>query len=806
MGRMWSVFCSKKLDQIEVRKGIDQTFTNRIFFFATDGNEFQKSTGTPKESQGVSSRSAWTVEGLLNWIRPTWENKHQPALKLYARTELAVSRNMSTVVLNNSQIRQKRDLYWPRNAPEGQCMTDGGGRMSQSLALKITQKLGLSYLPCAFQGRLGGAKGLWVIDISDLGTEDWIEVYGEQLKWVRNGNIDDRDYNDPAHRTFEVVKYSGPHGPSSLNLQLLPILVNGALDKLAMRDTISGLLRDSLVKKMKEERAAMDDAQVFRKWIRDSSNPVADRVKNGVVPYKAAMPVALGEKINMFLDAGFEPLKLDYLQTLARQAYEQHCKDLEDKMHIPVERSTYAFMAPDWTETLEEGEVFFHPSECFVDELSLSAGLPLQGDILVARLPAHFPSDIQKVKAVVRTELMGLKDVVVFSTKGSCLADKLSGGDYDGDQAWICWEPTLVGNFKNSKVPDQPNLVEEGLIIKDSTTFESLVRNEKDPTQKFLNYSLEFALEQRMVGICTTYKEKWTYTHKTIKSRDAVRLSKLLSDLVDQAKQGYKFTEKEFEAFKGKLADSSFRMPIYMTKAGGNKVISGDGETHIIDHLTYVAHETIQKSLEEFHNSFPQIQNKVDEDLTAFHKHVMEEAAVSDEWLPIMKKLMSDLEEAKERWRVNNDHKCEDDKPEFGPILEGSYDHYLNIQPDQDTPLTKVLLGPWIGHADFTQWALLRASTLVASYYSRGYKLPKFVWWMAGKQLCHLKSLRNGGAVTIAPHMYAMLRPDNTFVKLRSSEAAMELALGELEEEDELAAGSGVDVMMLTSTMNGSSF
>ena len=43
--------------------------------------------------------------------------------------------------------------------------------------------------------------------------------------------------------------------------------------------------------------------------------------------------------------------------------------------------------------------------------------------------------DQQKVHAVVNPKLSRLKDVIVFSTKGSTpLADILSGGDYDGDK------------------------------------------------------------------------------------------------------------------------------------------------------------------------------------------------------------------------------------------------------------------------------------------------------------------------------------------------------------------------------------
>jgi len=319
-------------------------------------------------------------------------------------------------------------------------MTDGGGRLSPSLAMKIAQKLGLSYLPSGFQARLGNCKGFWVVDIQDSGNEDWIEVYSEQEKWVRKGTLDDPDYKDPAHRIFEVNKFPGPLKSADLNQQLLPILMYGAPNVNKMRDDISELLKATLTKQIEEQRMAMNDQLSFRNWLRDSNSGLVDRAKHGIVPYKASLPLMNNERLNMLVDAGFDPLKLNYPQELSRQVYERNCTDIEAKMNIRVDRSTYAFMAPDWTETLEEGEIYLNPSESanFGDELSFFTGLPLEGEMLVARIPAHFASDIQKVTAVRRNvdKLMGLRDVVVFSTRGACLADKLSGGDYDGDQAW----------------------------------------------------------------------------------------------------------------------------------------------------------------------------------------------------------------------------------------------------------------------------------------------------------------------------------------------------------------------------------
>jgi hypothetical protein len=54
-------------------------------------------------------------------------------------------------------------------------------------------------------------------------------------------------------------------------------------------------------------------------------------------------------------------------------------------------------------------------------------------DVLVARSPVMQPSDVRKIKAVLKPELLPMKDVIVFPSRGPIsLASVLSGGDYDG--------------------------------------------------------------------------------------------------------------------------------------------------------------------------------------------------------------------------------------------------------------------------------------------------------------------------------------------------------------------------------------
>jgi hypothetical protein len=639
-------------------------------------------------------------------------------------------------------------------------MTDGAGRLSSALALRIVHILGLSHLPSGFQGRIGDAKGLWSIDPRYHGEEEWIEIYDSQRKWKRSGKLDDLDFKDPAHRTFEVNKCSGKLKPADLNLQLLPILDDRANSKPAMYKAIAQLVKDDLGERIESQRLAMENPLSFRKWVREANPRLGDRVKHGAVPFVAAMPDSMEEKLNMFVDAGFDPLKLKYLNDLSKKYYDQKCEELKKQLHITVPRSTYAFMVPDFAGVLEVDEIFIHISESFVDELSPLSGCPFQGmDVLVARSPAHYASDIQRVRAVVKEELLGLKDVVVFPTKGNrSLADKLSGGDYDGDLAWICWEPSIVTKFVNANVPHIPDLVKEGFISKDRTTYEELVNGEADPTTTFLSRSFEFNLENSMLGICTSFKENLCYTQQRIDSKEAVYLSTLLSNLVDHAKQGYIFTEVEWNSFRKALIKQIPRQPLY--KSG----ILDEKSTYIIDRLKFVANSTVEKILTNFHRmtSKPEYW---DSDLVTYYDWAQKEGLVHPEWLGILKNLKMELGKVGAEWnRLVLQEGGKTDEP-FASAATKCYERFQAIQPDGNTPLTRTLIEEWHQNPGMSRWALLRASCAFAMYSKKS-----FVWWMAGIQLCHIKSIKMGGVISMVPQMYAMLKPDNTFVKLRLSE------------------------------------
>lgn len=80
---------------------------------------------------------------------------------------VGLSRNIPTVVVERYQNERLQIIY--KNDIEvvhedaghlkREVMTDGAGRISQSLARKIIESLKLDHMPSGFQGRFGNAKG-----------------------------------------------------------------------------------------------------------------------------------------------------------------------------------------------------------------------------------------------------------------------------------------------------------------------------------------------------------------------------------------------------------------------------------------------------------------------------------------------------------------------------------------------------------------------------------------------------------------------------------------------------------------------
>jgi hypothetical protein len=692
-------------------------------------------------------------------------------------------------LLEQSQIREKEDLQDLTFGPTKEIMTDGAGRISLALALKISTQLGLSYLPGGYQGRIGPAKGFWTVDFDDRTGEEWIETYRSQRKWNRsteeNGVSD-----DPSHRTFEVVACSSPLKSADLNAQFLPILMNRAVDQKRMRATISKLLEQSLAEELKSLKSAMDSPQLFRKWVYESRPGTSERLNSGAVPCRAGLPASIGERLNAMLDVSFDPNNLLFVKDMARTVFGLKCDELKTKFNITVGKSANAFMVPDFLCVLKPDEIFINFSN-FTDKVSgFSAALLKSGDeVLLARSPAHLPSDIQKVKFVAKAEYFNLRDAIVCPIKGrASLASKLSGGDYDGDQAWITWDSSLVDNFTNADVVDPRDFVKEGYIHKDVRTYGELVKGQANPESLFLKESFTFVMRPTLLGLCTDHKKKLCEDILHIDSKEAIYLSTLLSNLVDQEKSGFSFGGDDWTLFQREVIKLPSK-PLEFTPH--------DLEGSIKHYLIKVAHKLIEESRGDLHQSIDDPPSW-DEDLVLLYRWAEDKALRNDEWKTILRQLDEELEALKSRWSSHWPKGDPNPKvtAEFYPVLDECFEKYSAIQPHIDTSITELLLLDCLRNPELSPWSMLKASALFASYGPKkgcGFKkVPtRFPWLIAGKQLLRVKGdFRKGGFPhTIVPEMYVMLKPDASFVKRLRIENRDDLVEEEMgigsEDEDE---------------------
>lgn len=701
-----------------------------------------------------------------------------------------LSKTSPVFILEEHQIRhQPVDLQ----SPDGEVMNDGAGRISPGLMRKVRDVLGLQTTPSAVQGRVGSAKGMWITDMTDLSHEDWIETYPSQRKW-------NCDWSDEDHRALEIRSYSADLTSAGLNRQFLPILEDRANDI----DRIRKVFINNMVLKSEEEtedlKLALQHLELFRKWIRESNKSSAYRLSSRGIPFLGGLPENYEDTMSFLVDGGFDPMKLKFLQDLAFQRQKQKGDTVKEALNIKIKKSAYAYMIVDFWGVLEPGEVHMCFSSKFndgTDELSDLDGI----DILVGRCPAHLPSDIQKVKAFFKPELRHLRDVVIFSSKGDIpLAAKLSGGDYDGDKAWVCWDPDIVGNFENADVPPKPDF--SAYLGKDRDKLSDL--KAQYGRGRYIDAMVEkafaFSLKPKLLGSCTSFKEKLSYQLNAVSDERVIKLSWLLSDLADQPKQGIIFGRDEWKRFRDDIVGSrrELSQPAYRNTNG---FAVGPGAKHIIDFLTHASKTVVEGALTDLYKFMRTSQASVlDSDVVGYWEQYERAFGKPDShgipraaWFVALRDgLRYDMEQCHNEWRRLMALTEQDN---FQTKVWYVYGIWRGIKPrfaSEETldPLANLarqsLLQEGLIVPELSQWELLKASWTLKQYYSRG----RFPWQMAGRQLQTIKALavrsRNPGEavpIVVVPSIYAALKPDSTYIK--------RLMAREDDDEDEDAGYCG---------------
>ncbi|KAJ5113942.1 hypothetical protein N7456_002476 [Penicillium angulare] len=741
LGRRWRPFF---IEEVKSKSKEKKEPKFRIDFFAVDGIDFSRSLSTTSISTSMSmsmslvsppgqnseSHTPMSVDDLLEWHMPSAHNADQKNCKLFQRLSLGLSKTFVSVTVKPTQV-----LYLRDNPRWKQCMNDGCALMSRALAKQICEVLGITgdgnkQIPSAFQGRIAGAKGLWMVDraqsrhqsFSDNGGDDiWIEISDSQLKIHPHP----QNWSEPIDEeklTFEVVSWSKPLRPVELNVQLLVILDYGGnvkeyIAQLAKRglneladelktvlEADNNLLCLGLMQKLKPPGEAGNRSRQLDRWAIDD-----------------------GEFVIRLSQAGFTPQTFYPLRQILQKVFSEAIQRRVEELHIPVPLSTYAYCIADPYGVLEADEVHFAFSSNWQDpDGNFQESELMDTDVLVGRVPAHVPSDIQRRKAVYKSELRHFKDVIVFSMKGDIpLAHMLSGGDYDGDTPWICWDPVLVNSFRNSNLPEKEFEPEHFGLSSHSVKMSTL-----RTTGDFLEKSFSFNLTTSNLGRCTVDHEKLVYA-KSINCPEALELSCLLSHLVDGRKGGFYLPEEAYKELKRNKGLQYLPWPAYRESC--NERTRKPKRTNIVDYIKFCIAERHSKTLlTEIESQFPSNDgfNSLDQDLTRPYKEAQKRAKDENSdknpnLQQVLDEILTSIKNLKKQWDTSKN-----DKTTYSLRAAHLADTAQSISPP--TTSSHPLVHTW-------QNSRVEWNRFLASMAYRLWPATPFAWIAFGDALCDLK-------------------------------------------------------------------
>ncbi|KAJ5664860.1 uncharacterized protein N7477_007308 [Penicillium maclennaniae] len=574
LGRTWRAFF---MEEVKSKKKVKAEPRFRVEFFAVDGVDFlgKSLASLAPPNQASEKHTPMSLEDLLEWHMPAAANRNQKNCKLFQRISLGLSKTWASVVIPCTRVINLPDVRRPHQP----VMNDGCALMSRNLARRICEQLKINGdLPSAFQGRIAGAKGLWMVDgevprhgafHKDGGDGIWIEISDSQLK-IKPHPVNWKDPVDEEKLTFEVVNWSKSLHPVDLNIQLLGILDFGG----HMKEYIAKLTHDGVWALYHDFAYVLqtNDAVHCRSLLQKLRPSGEDG------PHKARRieqwNMNDAEYIIRLSEAGFKPQSFRPLRRRLRRFLEYLLERHVEELHIQVPLSTYAYCIADPYGVLQPDEVHFglstnwrDPNNEFLDNMVTGR------DVLVGRLPAHVPSDIQRRRAVWKTELRHFKDVIVFPTTGNIpLAHMLSG-----DLPHVEFPPQHYG------------LTEHSVPMAELST-----------TADFLLSAFEFNLTMSSLGKCTVEHEKVSYD-ESIDSPNAKELACLLSHLVDGRKGGVHLSELAWQEYRKKISPKNRSPPAYRLPLRKPKT------SNIVDYLKFVVAKTQHDAiLKQLNDTYPE--------------------------------------------------------------------------------------------------------------------------------------------------------------------------------------------------------
>ncbi|KAI9662166.1 MAG: hypothetical protein M1831_002862 [Alyxoria varia] len=339
----------------------------------------------------------------------------------------------------------------------GRKFTDGVGKISPFLARVIADERRLPNAPddppSVVQFRLGGSKGVLAV---------WPEAKKREVH-IRPS----QDKFPTQHDTqLEIVRLAS-FTRAQLNRQLINILTC-----LGVPDNVFIYKQDQQLNEL--ERAVSDE------------NLALELLQKRIDPNQSTLELA------GIIRAGFMKHQEPFTMSMINLWRAWSVKYVKEKAQIDIDKGAFVLGCTDETQTLKghteltdsESSEYSHDIDHLPEIFLQISDVENPGRYriikdrvcILARNPSLHPGDIRIVRAVDNPRLHHLKNVIVFPQTGyRDLPSMCSGGDLDGDDFFISWDPQLIPEEWNHPPlqydPPHPNTVDREVDLKDIHQF-----------------------------------------------------------------------------------------------------------------------------------------------------------------------------------------------------------------------------------------------------------------------------------------------------------------------------------------------
>ncbi|KAF5334777.1 hypothetical protein D9611_012906 [Ephemerocybe angulata] len=328
------------------------------------------------------------------------------------------------LLFSSAQVDLQLDPKFIADIPDieigDEVFSDGCGLMSKRLAITVAKKKkvvfrGTRYTPTVVQIRYLGYKGVLMLH-PKMDAENVMRDGVTEHIHLAEFRASMKKFKAVGDNSFSVVGYSKPYSFGRLNNDIV-VLISSL-----------GVTNDKFLAKQ----------QAYFDWIQDATLNVTSAIDflSSTDKYTLAEQVFL----DGLTDQHIREIKKLQVDELSRH-HDKETKKFKTRMLIHQSRRLYGVCDP--LQVLKEGQVHIR-----ITTARRGPSTPIHGDVLVVRNPCLHPGDVLKLRAVARDELSHLVDCIVFASvakPGHKPAPSMtSGGDLDGDEFFVCWDPDIV--------------------------------------------------------------------------------------------------------------------------------------------------------------------------------------------------------------------------------------------------------------------------------------------------------------------------------------------------------------------------